>query len=109
MARRVGFKDAQAGGRRDHHSNSTADADEAAPNAGGFRWFLIGFLTIWLAGWTAGIVFAFAGYAEAAAKDMFLGVFLFVWIVFALAGWVFVVRILVRLLRGQPLPAATSR
>lgn len=59
------------------------------------------FLTVWLIGWTAGIVFAFGALMSEWDSDAGVSVFLIIWLTFATAGWVFVVRILAKLIRGE--------
>lgn len=58
------------------------------------------FLTVWLIGWTAGIVFAALALFDGAGGDNFATVFLVFWITFALFGWVVAVRKLLSIIGG---------
>ncbi|HUS54826.1 MAG TPA: hypothetical protein VMY41_12610 [Thermohalobaculum sp.] len=109
MTRRVGFNDAQTDWRRSDRETVWETApdstDHAAPASAGFRWVVIAFLTFWLTGWTAGIGFAFNALLSVWPDDLAGGGFLIIWLIFAVSGWVFVVRAIIGLLRGKPLPA----
>ena len=107
MARRVGFGDKPERGK------STADAylDEFRAKGRQKRaaktathaarpkrhWFVIVFLGIWLALWTFGIVMA-GILVLSGEKDSFL----LIWLLFASIGWIAVVLVLRRLIRGKP-------
>jgi hypothetical protein len=106
MARRVGFGDADVSGRDADAVSRSGDAGGRHPPANVVRWAIIGFLTIWLCAWTAGIVFAFLALVDPMTQDPAVRVFLIPWLIFAAYGWVVVVRAVFRLLRGLPLTAA---
>ena len=104
MPKRIGFNDAQADWRRAGRVSALGVIEHGVQAPGVVRWAVIGFLALWLVGWTSGIVFAFIALFGIAADNVPLSSFLFIWLIFAAFGWVFVVRAILRLLRGQPLP-----
>ena len=114
MARRVGFggsekpekRKERAARNRRHSSESAADLTELAerslPKAG--RLIGGGFLSLWLIGWSAGIVFAtlmfFSSWRDG---DTAAAAFLLIWVTFAIVGWVFAVKALKKIIRGEPM------
>ena len=132
MVRRVGFGDDSPPPKKDTPKSrsaanprptlaslSRAKRDRNTPAAPGAktpllaRLFIGGFLLVWLTGWSAGIVFALGAFlgefVDFGPGDIFVKGFLFVWISFALIGWWFAARALLRVLRGQPLQAAKRK
>ena len=103
MVRRVGF-----GESKDERSDLTsvpqtkptprATKTDAEPMSGPVRVFTILFLGVWLLGWSGGIIFAVI--ALFTGND-FSKFFLIFWIVLASAGWLFAVKALRALLRGE--------
>lgn len=78
------------------------------------RLFVGGFLLIWLTGWSAGIIFAIGAFLGEFGEfrgggDLFARGFLFVWISFALIGWWFAARALLRIIRGEPIQTGKSK
>ncbi len=64
-------------------------------------WVVISFLSFWLVGWMAGIGFAVSTLIEQSQPPLFL----FLWLTFAVLGWLFgiwILLILVRALRAAP-------
>jgi hypothetical protein len=94
MARRVGFGEAGSGGPG---SGGTENS-----SVGLFRWLLIGFLAIWICGWSTGIFVAGRAFFGPSSQDPFIRAFLIFWLIFALFFWGFVVSVIFRLLRGVP-------
>lgn len=130
MARRVGFGDSEEKqaesaaarkekrARRDHAQRAALDerparrrGDDEPPRRegrGGVGRLIAGvFLLIWLCGWSAGIVFAFGAMMDEGLSGG--GLFLIVWLSVAIAGWVFAARMLLRLVRGEPLRRRRDR
>lgn len=98
MARRIGF------GNKPVDKEPVQANDRAAPApakpAIAARLFGVGFLSVWLIGWTAGIVFAIR---QALVEEaVFARGFLIFWSVAAIIGWIFAVRALFGLLMGKP-------
>lgn len=108
MVRRIGFGFERPEQPRDlDHSTGATEAGTGDDADGGVvRWLIVLFLLAWLAVWTAGLYFAVVNFPDAAEESLGMAAFLSVWILFAAAGWIFVVRMVIRLLRGQPLPKA---
>lgn len=108
MVRRVGF-----GKSKDERSDLTsvpltkptprATKTDAEPMSGPARVFTIIFLGVWLLGWSGGIIFAVV--ALFTGND-FSKFFLIFWIVLASAGWLFAVKALRALLRGESISGA---
>ena len=108
MVRRVGF-----GNSKDERSDLTsvpltkrdrraAKTDETSMS-GPARVFTILFLTVWLIGWSGGIIFAVIALFNGNDFSKF---FLIFWIVIASAGWVFGAKTLGTLLRGGSISGA---
>ncbi len=57
------------------------------------------FLSVWLVGWTIGIIFAFDTFSS--SGEWFTRIFLSVWLLFAIIGWFVVVGVLLRILFGK--------
>lgn len=70
------------------------------------KWIIVGFLSIWLAGWSYGLLQAFSTFGSSSG---FGAIFMGVWILFGALGWVVVVFILFMLLFGKELKRATPR
>ncbi|PLX36676.1 MAG: hypothetical protein C0606_12680 [Hyphomicrobiales bacterium] len=69
------------------------------------NWFAIVFLLVWLVGWTFGIFMAATEMLPPISGGSlgFDNLFVMVWLALAVAGWFLVVRVLIKLLRGEPL------
>jgi hypothetical protein len=63
-------------------------------------WVVIGFLCLWLFGWTLGIIFAITAFSAQVSGGGGGDMFLLFWLTIALAGWVFAVWVLFWLFRG---------
>ena len=113
MARRVGFGGSEKPERPkrratapdDRHStDGAADLTELAERSLPIAGRLIGggFLILWLIGWSAGIVFAtlmlFSSWRDG---DTAAAGFLLIWVTFAIVGWVFAVKALRKVIRGE--------
>ncbi|MDH3665503.1 MAG: hypothetical protein OEN23_01080 [Paracoccaceae bacterium] len=118
MVRRVGFNDDQAGDPAPPQAEPAPDLPDHARRRGlrfavpvpkayyaGQRrpiiWVVISFLGFWLVGWTAGIAFAVSTLFEQSHPPLFL----FLWLTFAVLGWLFgvwILLILVRAVRAAP-------
>ncbi len=98
MVRRVGFGNKEA--ERRPASRDTGRAGVQDPAGGiGARLFTLAFLSVWLIGWTAGIVFA--ANAVRASEAPFSEFFLIFWLLGAGLGWVFAVRFWWKTLTGR--------
>ncbi|MEM7270790.1 MAG: hypothetical protein AAF401_16255 [Pseudomonadota bacterium] len=100
MVRRVGFGD-RYGERRTDKRIETAERTSSPRRSGVSRVFIGGFLIVWLVGWTSGIVFALSEIVEQGLGAADFG--LFVWVAFAVIGWIFAVVMLFRVITGRPL------
>jgi len=102
MVKRVGF-----GRRKEKPENRSAspapstrqpNTNNVADMSAGARVFQLGFIAVWLVGWSVGIgiafVFLFSG-------DGFSTAFLTFWIVVASIFWIIAVRRLIALVRGK--------
>jgi hypothetical protein len=110
MVRRVGFgnKDNEESGLTTaelikSRLDSAAEPQDTKPMSGPVRVFTIIFLGVWLLGWSGGIIFAVI--ALFTGND-FSKFFLIFWIVLASAGWLFAVKALRALLRGESISGA---
>lgn len=87
---------ARARAKRDAEAAAAQKATDARAARPRRKWGTIFFLSLWLAGWSVGVLFVglliLAGEADT---------FLYVWEFFALIGWVVVVLILVKLIRNR--------
>ena len=111
MVRRVGFGDSKEK-RSDltsvpstKHASRAAKTD-AKPMSVPARVFAIIFLCIWLLGWSGAIIFA--TYELFAGND-FSKVFLIFWIILAGGGWLFALKTLRALLRGEQISGGVIR
>lgn len=72
--------------------------DDKLPTGAG-RVFAGVFLSVWLIGWSTGIVFAFGALLSEWGTGPSL--FLIVWLTFAILGWFFAVGFLFKIIRGR--------
>lgn len=87
-----------------NRSESDSNDDAARIIQGGARLFLAGFMLLWLMGWSYGIAVAMQALMEETyGEDGFSKAFLFVWLALAAVGWLFVARILIRVVKGEPI------
>ncbi len=98
MIRRVGFGNREA--ERRPAARGTGRADARNPATGiGVRLSTLAFLSVWLIGWTAGIVFAASAVFRSEAP--FSEFFLIFWLLGASLGWVFAVYFWWKTLTGR--------
>ncbi|MEM8878067.1 MAG: hypothetical protein AAGD23_09380 [Pseudomonadota bacterium] len=89
-----------------HEAKSAEPASAADPETyrpkGFQRVFKIIFIIGWLIGWSAGIVFVFSSLMEEGGDSS--RIFLACWLLAAVAAWIYVIYILIKLIRGDPIP-----
>jgi len=69
-------------------------------------WIIIGFLALWLAAWTFGLVSAFDAFANSTGGA---AIFMAIWLAFAVGGEVIVVFLLLALLFGKDVSKRKSK
>ena len=79
----------------------TPPANAELPSAGE-RLFKIVFLAGWLMAWTVGIMMAGGMFLGTLGQEPAAAVFVGGWLVAAIAGWVWAVVTLIRMLQGRP-------
>lgn len=90
--------------RRQTYFGQTIEHDRSGdvpePMSRGKRVFLIAFLTVWLFGWTFGVLLVLAEWRSTTSQsDDFI--FMSIWLCVGIPGWFFVAWTLFRLYRGD--------
>ncbi|GGA15207.1 hypothetical protein [Neptunicoccus cionae] len=109
MARKVGFSkpdteakrsiaDSYLDEFRQRHNHELSPDPYGAKQERKRNWFVIVFLTLWLTGWSGGILLV-----SAILRDGNGDSFLYIWLAAAVLGWGVAVYVLIQQLKGRPL------
>ncbi|MEO1331360.1 MAG: hypothetical protein AAFW46_17045 [Pseudomonadota bacterium] len=90
-------------------AESVETASSIASGCG--RLFMIGFLSLWLTGWSAGIYFAATEFWRGFSRGEFGGdtLFLGFWVTVASVAWAIAMRVLIGAIRGEDLSTLTGK
>lgn len=108
MVRRVGFGGDEEGSEKPARAIKSKPAElrplpgdpvKKEPMGLGARIFSVGFLSIWLIGWSGGIVFAAVQLITGSDFSRF---FLVIWLAAATVAWYFAAKTLVNLVKNRP-------